>query len=47
MHSYHSPSGTGTGAFFVPLKASLDIGTDVDPVELGLVTLEEAKMLFT
>ncbi|GAB1206832.1 hypothetical protein APSETT445_005534 [Aspergillus pseudonomiae] len=32
--------------FFVPVKAHLDLGSDMDPVELGLVTLDEAESLF-
>lgn len=47
VNSYSAPSGASTGAFFVPLKAHLDVGTDLDPVDLGLVTMEEANMLFT
>ncbi|CAM1502623.1 Fc.00g073990.m01.CDS01 [Cosmosporella sp. VM-42] len=34
-------------AFFAPARAHLDIGRDVDPVALGLVTDEEAHSLFT
>ena len=41
------PSRVGTESFFVAVKASLDIGPDVDPIELGLVTIEESAELFT
>jgi hypothetical protein len=33
-------------AFFGPFRPSLDIGEDVDPIDLGLVSLEEADDLF-
>ena len=33
--------------FFVPVKANLDLGSDMDPIELGLVTPDEAESLFT
>lgn len=32
--------------FFSPIASKLDIGSDLDPIELGLATLEEAKKLF-
>ncbi|KAF7593030.1 hypothetical protein BBP40_012117 [Aspergillus hancockii] len=35
-----------TKSFFVPVKANLDLGPDMDPVDLGLVTLNEAESLF-
>jgi hypothetical protein len=31
--------------FFLPMKANLDQGPGLDPVEVGLVTVEEAEML--
>lgn len=34
-------------AFFSGAKVNLDVGSDVDPIELGLVTEEEAKSLFS
>ncbi|OJJ45518.1 hypothetical protein ASPZODRAFT_134198 [Penicilliopsis zonata CBS 506.65] len=37
----------GANSFFVPVKASLDTGTDIDPIELGLVTGDEAETLFS
>lgn len=37
----------GVDSFFVPMKASLDIGPELDPVDLGLITFEDAKDLFT
>ena len=36
----------GVDSFFVPIKASLDIGPELDPVDLGLITLEDANNLF-
>lgn len=34
-------------SFFVPAQANLDIGPDLDPVDLGLVTFDEAESLFS
>lgn len=34
-------------SFFVPARANLDVGDDLDPVELGLVTFDESESLFT
>ncbi len=31
--------------FFLPMKANLDQGSGYDPIEIGLVTKEEAKTL--
>ena len=31
--------------FFLPMKANLDQGSDYDPIDIGLVTKEEAKTL--
>jgi hypothetical protein len=33
-------------AFFGPFRPSLDVGTDIDPIDLGLATEEEANTLF-
>jgi hypothetical protein len=33
--------------FFGPLTPNLDIGEDIDPIDLGLVTLQEADYLFS
>ncbi|KAI9690450.1 MAG: hypothetical protein M1822_009413 [Bathelium mastoideum] len=33
--------------YFAPVQAKLDIGEDVDPVDLGLASLDEAETLFT
>lgn len=33
-------------AFFGPFRPSLDVGEDMDPIDLGLVTAEEADALF-
>lgn len=35
------------GAFFAPAQASLDVGDEVDPISLGLVSEEEAESLVT
>ncbi|KAF7543098.1 hypothetical protein G7Z17_g11016 [Cylindrodendrum hubeiense] len=40
-------SGDEISAFFAPARVHLDIGDDVDPVSLGLVSDEEAESLFT
>jgi hypothetical protein len=37
---------TAAKSFFVPVRASLDIGPDMDPIDIGLVTLLEAESLF-
>lgn len=34
-------------SFFVPARANLDIGPEVDPIELGLVTFDESESLFS
>lgn len=34
-------------SFFVPARANLDVGDDLDPVELGLVTFDESESLFS
>lgn len=34
-------------SFFIPSRAYLDIGDDLDPVELGLVTFDESESLFS
>jgi hypothetical protein len=31
--------------FFLPMKASLDQGSGLDPIDVGLVTTDEAEML--
>ncbi|KAL4801760.1 hypothetical protein BDV18DRAFT_167153 [Aspergillus unguis] len=33
--------------FFVPVRANLDVGPEMDPIDIGLVTLAEAESLFT
>ena len=45
-------SGTDRGThpakpFFVPVRASRDIGPDLDPIDLGLATADETEMLFS
>lgn len=39
--------GQDTKPFFVPVRASRDIGPDVDPIEMGIITLLEAESLFS
>lgn len=41
------PDGLGGRSFFVPVRANRDIGPDVDPIEMGIVTLYEADSLFS
>ncbi|OWP01951.1 hypothetical protein B2J93_4577 [Marssonina coronariae] len=46
------PPSTGIGDqklrdFFGPFRPSLDVGPEVDPIDLGLVTEDEAAVLFT
>lgn len=43
---YMSHSARGVDSFFVPIKASLDTGPELDPVDLGLITFEDANNLF-
>lgn len=47
----HSGSETGEQSdflrFFLPMKASLDQGPHLDPIDLGLVTMEEAELLMS
>lgn len=33
-------------AFFGPFRPSLDLGEDIDPIDMGLVTVEETDVLF-
>jgi hypothetical protein len=40
-------SATAAMSFFVPVRANLDISPDMDPIENGLVTLQEAESLFS
>ncbi|OQE46122.1 hypothetical protein PENCOP_c001G04187 [Penicillium coprophilum] len=43
-----APIGEPSGkSFFVPTKANLDVGSELDPVELGLVTFDESESLFS
>ncbi|KAJ5219756.1 hypothetical protein N7468_008960 [Penicillium chermesinum] len=42
-----SPVDSDVKSFFVPTRASLDIGPELDPVDLGLVTFVEAESLFS
>ncbi|PWY85624.1 Zn(II)2Cys6 transcription factor [Aspergillus eucalypticola CBS 122712] len=34
-------------SYFVPIRASLDVGPDIDPIDIGLVTPSEAESLFS
>jgi hypothetical protein len=34
-------------SFFVPARVNLDVGPDVDPVDLGVVTIDESESLFS
>ena len=43
-HENHDP---GSKPFFIPARATRDVGSDIDPVELGLVTGDEAESLFS
>jgi hypothetical protein len=33
-------------AFFGPFRPSLDVGSDIDPIDMGLATVDEANQLF-
>ncbi|KAI9367666.1 hypothetical protein BJX61DRAFT_537865 [Aspergillus egyptiacus] len=56
--SFHSPQpvagptaslqteAAAARSFFVPVRASKDVGPDMDPIELGLITASEAESLF-
>ena len=37
----------GVRSFFVPAKAYLDVGPELDPVEMGLITFDESESLFS
>ncbi|KAJ5345598.1 hypothetical protein N7452_003602 [Penicillium brevicompactum] len=41
------PPEPSAKSFFVPARANLDIGPEVDPVDLGLVTFDESESLFS
>lgn len=42
-----SELGMSAKSFFVPARAHLDVGSELDPVDLGLVTFDEAESLFS
>lgn len=44
--SKQDPESTKVQQFFSQAKVKLDIGEDLDPVDLGLVTMDEAESLF-
>ena len=46
-HSISSGDPLHIKSYFAPVRAKLDIGEDFDPIDLGLVSLEEAEMLFS
>lgn len=41
------PRELSAKSFFVPVRANLDVGSDLDPVDLGFVTSDEAESLFS
>lgn len=41
------PTEPSAKSFFVPARVNLDVGPDVDPVDLGLVTFDESESLFS
>ncbi|KAJ6094259.1 hypothetical protein N7467_003104 [Penicillium canescens] len=41
------PGEPSAKSFFVPARANLDVGSEVDPVDLGLVTFDESESLFS
>ncbi|OQD80536.1 hypothetical protein PENANT_c035G06478 [Penicillium antarcticum] len=41
------PGEPSAKSFFVPTRANLDVGSEVDPVDLGLVTFDESESLFS
>jgi hypothetical protein len=41
------PEEPSAKSFFVPARANLDVGPEVDPVDLGLVTFDESESLFS
>jgi hypothetical protein len=43
---YMGHPARGVDSFFVPIKASLDVGPELDPVDLGLITFDDANNLF-
>jgi hypothetical protein len=38
--------GQDLQTFFGPFRPSLDVGEDIDPIDLGLVTEDESEALF-
>ncbi|CAG7930970.1 unnamed protein product [Penicillium olsonii] len=42
-----APPEPSAKSFFVPARANLDVGPEVDPVDLGLVTFDESESLFS
>lgn len=42
-----NPESMSVEAFFSGATVSLDVGSDIDPIDLGLVTEEEAESLFS
>ena len=47
LQNHPLSSDPGARSFFAPARASLDVGPDLDPVDVGLVTLDEADSLFS
>jgi len=46
-HAQRQDFGQDLQTFFGPFRPILDIGEDIDPIDMGLVTLEETDLLFT
>ncbi|EPS26482.1 hypothetical protein PDE_01419 [Penicillium oxalicum 114-2] len=46
-HESDSAGETSAKSFFVPVQANLDVGSNLDPIDLGLVTFDEANSLFS
>lgn len=47
IQDQRQPADLGVNSFFVPVKDNLDIGPDLDPVDIGLATLDESEALFS
>lgn len=47
LHSSPNEDVPVVRSFFVSVRANLDLGPDMDPIELGLTTLREAESLFS
>lgn len=45
-HSAFSRTDTDLQSFFGPFQPKLDVGEDIDPIDMGYVNHEEAELLF-